>query len=143
MQVTPMNTTLEPPTENHQRYYTPAPIVSKQHARTNTFIHYSLFTPHSLKMPTSQLHLKGWQRLTSVFPDTWVSNAILGICEFGARIGYEGVREKAVIHPNLVTTETDVLLISRDITWSSESTDYTSTPEVPTYQGTITHHLSG
>ena len=115
-----MTTTLEASTETHHRYYTPTPIVSKQHAHPNTSLHHPLFTPHSLKMPTSQLHLEGWKRLTTAFPDTGVTNAILGICQFSARIGYEEVRERPVIYPNLAIAQTDALLISTDITLTLE-----------------------
>jgi len=66
-------------------------------------------------MPTSQLHIEGWKRLTSAFPDTGVINAILGICQLGARIGYDGVRKKPVIYPTLAIAETDASLVSTDI----------------------------
>ena len=39
-------------------------------------------------MPTGQLKQIGWTNLTIAFFNQEMIDAILGICEFGARIGY-------------------------------------------------------
>jgi len=52
-------------------------------------------------MPAGQLKYKGWKKLIKEYPDNSVTEAILGICQFGARIGFEGVRSSITIHPNL------------------------------------------
>ena len=49
------------------------------------------------------------------FPDKQVVTAILGICEYGTKIGYEGHRSVATIYPNLVTADTEADLVSADI----------------------------
>jgi len=92
----------------------PAPCDKR--TRPNTNIHYPLFTPHSLPMPVGQLRAEGWERLTACFPDKAVTFAIRGICRFGARIGYKGVRESPTIYPNLSTAEVDIALVTSDIT---------------------------
>jgi len=66
------------------------PLVSKPTARPNTSIHYAVYTRHRIPMPAGQLKFNGWQNLMMTFPDPVVVRAILGICQFGARIGYEG-----------------------------------------------------
>ena len=66
-------------------------------------------------MPVGQLRPEGWERLTAIFPDKAVTAAISGICRFGARIGYEGVRLAPTIYPNLSTAEADTNLLTSDI----------------------------
>jgi len=56
--------------------------------RPNTTIHYLVYTRHSILMPTGQLKQIGWTNLTIAFFNQEMIDAILGICEFGARIGY-------------------------------------------------------
>ena len=85
-------------------------------ARPNTSIHYPLFTPHTLEMPAGVLKLAGWERLTTEFPDSRVIAAILGICQYGARIGYEGYRDTVTIHPNLSTAKAESNQVTADIT---------------------------
>jgi len=66
-------------------------------------------------MPTGQLKVKGWKQLTLKFPNQEVVIAILGICRFGAKIGYEGCRSGITIHPNLSTANMDARLVRADI----------------------------
>ena len=40
----------------------------------------------------------------------------MGICRYGARIGFEGVREAPTIHPNLATAHADANQVTTDIT---------------------------
>jgi len=40
----------------------------------------------------------------------------MGICRYGARIGFEGVRRAPTIHPNLATTQADANQVTADIT---------------------------
>jgi len=71
--------------------------VSKHAACPNTAIHYPLFVPHQLNLPRSQLSIMGWERATLDYLDRVVITVILGICRYGARIGYEGHRETPTI----------------------------------------------
>jgi len=66
-------------------------------------------------MPVGRLRSIGWARLTSNFPDRELIVALLGICEYGARIGYEGCRTSTTIHPNLPTANNDPILVTADI----------------------------
>lgn len=66
-------------------------------------------------MPTGQLRRDGWDKLTQDYPDPNVITAVLGICTFGARIGYEGYRSKTTIHPNLKSATADPSTVSADI----------------------------
>lgn len=84
-------------------------------ARPNTSIHYTLFTRHALPMPKQVLKREGWERRTSQYPDPSIVDAILGICEYGARIGYEGSRTSATIHPNLSSAEEDPSTVTAEI----------------------------
>ena len=54
-------------------------------------------------MPAGQLCHLAWGRLTREYPDRDVIKAIIGICLFGARIGYEGELSTITIHQNLST----------------------------------------
>ena len=65
-------------------------------------------------MPAGQLCHLAWGRLTREYLDREVIRAIIGICLFGARIGYEGELSTITIHqnsstafefPEVVTTE--------------------------------------
>ena len=89
--------------------------ISKEPARPNTTIHYPLFSPHSLPMPTGQLSETGWKQLTTQFPDHEVIRAMLGICRYGAKIGYEGCRKRTTIHPNLSSANIDAALVTADL----------------------------
>ena len=91
------------------------PSISKQPSRPNTGIHYQLFTEHNLPMPTGQLKVEGWKQLTLKFPNQEVVAAILGICQFGAKIGYEGRRSGITIYPNLSTANTDARLVTAEV----------------------------
>ena len=96
-------------------YSPPYSAVSKQPPRPNTQIHYRLFTLYTAPMPAGSLKVHGWKKHMKEFPDEQVVAAILGICEYGARIGYEGHRSVATIYPNLVTADTEADLVSADI----------------------------
>ena len=54
-------------------------------------------------MPAGQLCHLAWERLTRKYPDREVIRAIIGICRFGARIGYEEELSTITIHQNLST----------------------------------------
>ena len=49
------------------------------------------------------------------FPDQAVSSSIIGICQFGARIGHQGPRPSTTIHPNLSSAMIDAHLVTCDI----------------------------
>jgi len=66
-------------------------------------------------MPCRQVRREGWEKLAARFTDKRVTSAISGICRFGARIGYEGVRESRTIHPNLSTAQADTNLVTANI----------------------------
>lgn len=90
-------------------------LISKPPARPNTTLHYTLFTPHSSPMPQGQLNQDGWKRLGKDYPDRAVVNSILGICQFGARIGYIGERDTIRIHPNLSSASECSELVTAEI----------------------------
>ena len=54
-------------------------------------------------MPAGQLCHLAWGRLTKEYPDREVIRAIIGICLFGATIGYEGELSTITIYQNLST----------------------------------------
>ena len=91
------------------------PTVTKQPARPNTSLHYPLFTPHMTPMPPGPLNIEAWSQFTTEYPDPAVRAAILGICRYGARIGYHGPREARRIYPNLSSALTNADLVSSDI----------------------------
>ena len=95
----------------------PNPTVSgqPQHTRPNTHIHYPLFTKHSLPIPAGPLNYAGWECLTRSFPDREVMEAILCICQFGARIGYEGHRRSVTIYPNLASAMDSKEIVTAEI----------------------------
>ena len=66
-------------------------------------------------MPPGQLKTLGWKRLTADFPDHTISSVIIGICQYGARIGYEGPRETTTIYPNLSSALSDESQVTSDI----------------------------
>lgn len=103
--------------------------VSKPAARPNTAIHYPLFVPHQLNLPHSQLRIKGWERATLDYPDRAVITAILGICRYGARIGYEGHRAIPIICPNLPIAQADEHLLSSDIAVELEKNRFAIYPD--------------
>jgi len=76
----------------------PSPV-SGLPIRPNTTLFYTLFTSYA--MAAGQLKYKGEKRFTKEYSDNSVTEAILGIGQFGARIGFEGVRSSIPIHPNL------------------------------------------
>ena len=88
------------------------PPVSEQHVGPNTLIHYPVYTEHSIPIPAGQLKYDGWRNLMTTFPDRQVGDAILGICLFGARIGYQGARDSTTIYPNLISVRPFWLLIT-------------------------------
>ena len=57
----------------------------------------------------------GWKKLTIGYPDPHVTETINGICDFGARIGYQGERIAPTIHPNLKTAEDEPNIVTSDI----------------------------
>ena len=54
-------------------------------------------------MPAGQLCHLAWGRLTREYSNREVIRVIIGICLFGARIGYEGELSTITIHQNLST----------------------------------------
>lgn len=68
-------------------------------------------------MPTGRLKLEGWAKVMALYPDSEVTSAIMGICKYGVRIGYEGIREEPTIYPNLATAEADIDLVTADIAY--------------------------
>ena len=66
-------------------------------------------------MPAGPLDLIGWKKHTGIFPDHRVTSVILGICRYGARIGYKGPRNSINIYPNLLTAEEDEEIVTADI----------------------------
>ena len=87
-------------------------------------------------MPAGPLDLIGWKKHTEIFPDQRVTSAILGICRYGARIGYQGPRNSINIYPNLSTAEEDEKIVMADIV--SELADnrlkcYSNCSCLPTY----------
>ncbi|KAG0643288.1 hypothetical protein HOY80DRAFT_1033759 [Tuber brumale] len=90
-------------------------LVSRQYTRPNTINHYCQFAEHATPIPAGQLKYNGWQQFTRGYPDTEVIEAILGICQFGAKIGYEGYRTSITIHPNLSSALDTPELVSTDI----------------------------
>ena len=95
--------------------YPTSSLVIKPPARPNTTLYYTLFLPHTAKMPAGQLNLEGWRSLTTGYPDRSVIESILGICEFGACIGYEDPRSTRTIHPNLSTASDNPELVTTEI----------------------------
>ena len=89
--------------------------VSQQFTRPNTAIHYSRCTPHYIPMPARPIDLIGWKKHTEIFWDQRVTSVILGICRFGARIGYEGPSNSIGICPNLSTAEEDKEIVTANI----------------------------
>ena len=109
-----------PHTHSPQLASVPIPIspqlnVSQQPTRPNTYLHYSLFSPHQTPIPVGQLNPDGWKQLTCRYPDQSVTAAILGICYFGARIGYEGERIEPTIYRNLKTAEDDSAVVTAEL----------------------------
>ena len=96
-------------------YYLTRLTVSKQPPRPNTTLPYSVFTYHETPMPAGQLRHDGWRHFLAVYPEPVVVEAILGICQYGARIGHEGHRGPGQIHPNLKSAEDFPETISTDI----------------------------
>ena len=90
-------------------------VVSLQATRPNTALYYQLFIPHTTPMAAGQLSYTGWKELTEYNPECDVIDAILGICEFGTRIGYQERRTSVTIHPNLAISEEDTYLVQADI----------------------------
>jgi len=114
-QVTTIIVPVEPSAPSRSQNYFPSPTVSEQLARPNTFIHFSLFTPHSSEIPPCPLNQARWERLTQEYPDKLVIAALLGICQFGCRIGYQESRQKPTIHTNLSTSQAEPHVVSSEI----------------------------
>lgn len=87
----------------------------KEPPRPNTQLHYPVFTAHHMPMPAGPLNIIGWRRLTLKSPDHVLVEALLGICQFGARIGHERERGPIHIHPNLSTAEEQPAIITAEI----------------------------
>ena len=68
-----------------------------------------------MPMPVGQLRVSGWKELAAEFPDQDVVSAILGICKFGARIGYMRQRTTPTIYNNLATAGADISIVSANI----------------------------
>lgn len=66
-------------------------------------------------MPAGSLNFNEWNKPTRTFPNRRVTSAILGICHYGARIGYKGPRDSISIYPNHSTAEEDHDIVSTDI----------------------------
>ena len=66
-------------------------------------------------MPAGQLKYPGWSKHTTTFPDPEVREAILGRCQFGARIGYEGTRDSDTLYQNLATALEDEEIVTKDL----------------------------
>jgi len=79
----------------------PPTVLSEQPTRPNSCLHYAVYTKHYLRTPAGPLSLQRWRERTTLYPEPSVTDAILGICRFGARIGYEGRRDRSEIYPNL------------------------------------------
>ncbi|KAG0640608.1 hypothetical protein HOY80DRAFT_1041362 [Tuber brumale] len=65
--------------------------------------------------PAGQLKANGWKDLTREYPDQQVITAILGICHYGVRKGYEGQPSGIVIHPNLASAKDNTDIVAHDI----------------------------
>ena len=85
-------------------------------ARPNTAIQYPLFTTHNLEIPAGTLRAAGWEHLARDFPDSKLVVALLGICQYGARIGYQSVHSSIKIHSNLTTANDNPALVTAEIT---------------------------
>ena len=66
-------------------------------------------------MPAGQLKYTGWSKHTTTFPDPEVRDAIVGICQFGTRIGYEGTRDSPTLYLDLATTLEDDETVTKDL----------------------------
>ena len=91
-------------------------------------------------MPAGQLRREGWAKLAQTFPDQQVIKAILGICQCGARIGYEGHRSVIVIHPNLAIAEHDINLVTSEITSELSKSRLEVYPDCTIFQPTLLLH---
>ena len=89
--------------------------ISKEPAHPNTTIHYPLFSPHTLSMPTGQLTEIESTQLSPQFPDHEVIQAIHGICQYGAIISYEGCRKTSTSYTNLSSANIDAALLTADL----------------------------
>ena len=87
-------------------------------------------------MPAGQLNLVGWRALTASYPERRLVETILGICQFGAKIGYEGTRSTIQIHSNLSGAEDLPEIIAADIAAEPEKNRlqyYPSQSSLPDY----------
>jgi len=66
-------------------------------------------------MTTGLLKAGGWKSLASEYPDPGLISAVLGICKFGARIGYERDHYAVTIYANLAMAVHDSDLMTADI----------------------------
>ena len=103
-------------TKRHAHSPSPPRVVTLEpQTLPNTSLHYALYTAHTTPMPAGILRPQWWEQLTKVFPNHQVVLAIPGICQYRARIGYEGHRSSITIHPNLTTAELDSNIVTADI----------------------------
>ena len=89
--------------------------VSQPLPRSNTIIPYPVYTQHTIPMPAGPLQLAGWSEFLKTYPEPAVVEAILGICRFRARIGYEGPCDPSQIHQNLSSAEDAPDTVTADI----------------------------
>jgi hypothetical protein len=67
----------------------------KQLGRPNTHLPYSVFDPLDSPAVKSPLHPVQWQALLQSYPDRSFVNAILGMIDHGAKLGYKGIWSNA------------------------------------------------
>ena len=87
-------------------------------------------------MPAGPLDLNGWKKHMDEFLDESVTSAILGICHYEARIGYERPRDSINIYPNLSKTQENEEIVTEEIV--SKLADnglkyFTKLSHLPTY----------
>ena len=93
----------------------------KGQMRPNTKIHYELFTPHPLPMPIVPLKAHRWKSLCAEYPDRAVADAVVGIAQFGARIGFIGESRGQRIASNLLTAGQLPDILRKDLQEQMES----------------------
>lgn len=89
-------------------------------------------------MPKQVLKWEEWKRLALRYPDQRTVDTILGICEYGVRIGYEGSRTSPTIHPNLSSAEGDPSLVRAEITTELERNRLELYPDIRSVQNHYT-----
>jgi len=66
-------------------------------------------------MPLYPLNQSGWELLTHEYSDNLVITTLLGICQFGCRISYEGSHRKPKIYVNPSTAQDEAHVVSSEI----------------------------